>query len=207
MPPVELTVGKVVRVNDGNDSNVDREMVMEATKDYEQKFYNTAIPRDLVGFDAPVVLTINPAKMTDTEFYKLGDELPTNLMFVRIRTNTWNLEKVVKPAVEYYTERKHPVAVVLTFMAYYEINNRRSIPKAHTNNYKFGKRTLNSYDRITTGAWRKIMDMFKDNYWVYSCSRIEGELGITMCHRCGNCLREYFYTMARIEKFKGQEKV
>ena len=202
--PMEDSLDRVIRVNDGNDSNHQRELVIEMTKDYPMKFYNTAILDDLEGFDAPVVLTINPGKYTDNHWDKL-DPIPKNLMFVRIRTNMWNINNVVRPAVKYYTEKEVPV--VLTFMAYYQEGDempddikiqsfryKRRLEQA----YVFRKRTLNSYWAITTVAWEFIMEKFKRNHWLYSCSKIEGELGTYKCHRCGNCLREYFYTMEKL---------
>ncbi len=207
MLPVEDSIGRVIRVNDGNDSNHQRELVMEMTKDYTMKFYNTCVPEIFQLNDAPVVLTINPGNMTDTKWHRLA-LIPKNLMFVRIRTNMWNLNTVVIPAVKYYTEKEVPV--VLTFMAYYQKGDE--IPddiKIKSFRYKrrleqtyvFRKRTLNSYWAITTIAWEFIMEKFKHNHWLYSCSKIEGELGTYKCHRCGNCLREYFYTM---EKFRNE---
>jgi hypothetical protein len=219
--------GLIVRVNDLNDSNYQRELVMEATKIYERKFYNTAIPKDLEGFGDPVVLTINPAKRTDKSFYKL-DPIPKNLMFVRVRINTWNLD-LVDEAIKYYATRSVPV--ILTFMAYY---NGMGIPEDHRKNYVFRKRTLNSYNAIRTDAWRRLMEReiefegrdlikigivnrmggngelkkieedekvkvrYENLYLVHSCGGVEGEMGKTSCKNCGNCLREYFATMERL---------
>ena len=107
-------------------------------------------------------------------------------MFVRIRTNTWNLNLVDK-VVAHYSERKVPV--VLTFMAYYG----ETIPEEHQHNYTFRKRTLNSYWVITQGAWDNIMARYS-NSLVYACGKDANTHG---CKYCGNCLREYFATMAR----------
>jgi len=195
MPDIRDVVlyNRVVRVNDGNDSNVNRALVISETKHFRMKFYNTSIPKDLGEFDAPVVLTINPGKMTDIKWYKF-DVIPKNLMFVRIRTNMWNIFNVVEPTIKYYTEREVPV--VLTFMAYYDTQD--NIPEKSRHNYEFRKRTLNSYNAITTNAWEIVMSLFKYNKYVYSCGKIEGEKGDTHCKFCGNCLREYFSTMERI---------
>jgi len=190
IPPTSRHEGRVVRVNDGNDSNVNRKATMEMAQQFTMKFYNTAIPEHLDTFDAPVVLTINPGKMTDEQFHHINP-VPGNLMFVRFRTNTWNLE-LCSRAVDYYSELDTPV--VLTFMAYFDGN----ILKGHENNYIFRKRTLNSYNAITTDAWEKVMFQYKYNKWVYSCGKIEGEKGTTACKHCGNCLREYFTTMERM---------
>lgn len=200
MPSVEQTIGRVVRVNDGNDSNVYRHIVKDAVKFYPLKFFNTSIPTDLEFFEDPVVLTLNPAEMTDKEFYKLSP-IPKNLMFVRIRANMWNLVDVIIPAVSYYAQKKVPV--VLTFMAYYEDEEDKfpkDIPIKYKSFYKYRKRTTNKYYAITTLGWELIMREFKYNKWVHSCGKIEGKRGDTHCRFCGNCLREYFATMERIRK-------
>lgn len=193
MPSFQDAIGRVVRVNDGNDSNIQQTLVRESTQKYQFKFFNTSIPRDLDCFDAPIVLTINPGFHTDKKWYKL-EVIPKNLMFVRIRTNLWNMLDIVIPAVEYYSEREVPV--VLTFMAYYDTADK--VQELFKEWYKFRKRTLNSYHAITTEGWEIIMNAFKYNKWVYSCGKIEGEKGDTHCRFCGNCLREYFATKERM---------
>lgn len=193
MVPVELARTHVVRVNDGNDSNVNRNLVIESTREYPNKFYNTAIPKSLGLFDAPVVLTLNPGKDTDQTFHKL-DPAPPNLMFVRFRTNMWNLP-LLDEAVKWYSELGIPT--ILTFMAYYA----ESIPADYRDFYTYRKRTLNSYWAITTNAWRTVMDRYKGTVyekWVYSCSKVEGEDGTSLCKFCGNCLREYYNTKERM---------
>jgi len=184
---------QIVRINDGNDSNVDYDTVVMRTHQYRHKFYNTAIP-NLERFDSPVVLTVNPGEMTDIRFHKI-DIPPKTLMFVRFRTNTWNTE-LGEECVRYYTSRDIPV--VLTFMAYFN----EKIPEGHEGAYVYRKRTLNSYWAITTSAWHMIMEKYKNNKWVYSCGKIEGELGDTHCRFCGNCLREYFATRVRMAESK-----
>jgi len=189
MPTLEQVGHRVVRVNDGNDSSVNMHLVMKDVSHFPQKFYNTAIPLFLDKFDAPVVLTVNPGEMTDSEAYYVVP--PKNLMFVRVRTNTWNLH-LVDMVVSYYGILGVPI--ILTFMAYFT----QTIPARHKRNYTFRKRTLNSYWAITTKAWERVMSRYKFNKWVYSCGKMEGALGTTACRHCGNCLREYFVTMDRL---------
>lgn len=191
MPSVDEAKNMIVRVNDGNDSNHKREDVIEAMKPYPMKFYNTSMPKHLEDFDAPVVLTVNPGKKTDKSAALL-ESIPENLMFVRIRVNTWNLD-LVDEVVEHYA--KADIPIVLTFMAYY----KGDIPEGHKDNYVYRTRTMNSYYAITTDAWESIMSRYKYNKWVYSCGKIEGEKGITSCRHCGNCLREYFASIQRME--------
>ena len=188
--PATIRQFQVVRVNDGNDSNIDRSEVLRRTSIYPMKFFNTSIP-ELRHFQDPVVLTINPGEMTDKDFHRVWTE---NLMFVRFRANLWNLE-LAKTAVQYYADREVPI--VMTFMAYF----KDSVRASHAHYYVYTKRTLNSYWVITTSAWRKFMATWEgspNEKWVYSCSKIEGELGVHACRHCGNCLREYFATMERL---------
>jgi hypothetical protein len=188
--PDEVKPWQIVRVNDGNDSNHQRGEVIKATRRFPLRFYNTSRPWDLAGFREPVVLTVNPAGMTDREFHRLVEGIPRNLMFVRIRTNVWNLNDVVEPAVEYYTSQDVPV--VLTFMAYHSENGVKL--KQY---YEYRKRTSNPYWAIKTDAWRDTMWRYKDNPLVYSCGR-EGLT--TACERCGNCVREFMRTKERLNQ-------
>ena len=197
IPSVELSEHRIVRMNDGNDSNVERELVENTAQKYRDYFFNTAIPTEINNFSGPVVLTVNPADMTDEKFYvtsdlyestKERDDPPDNLMYVRIRVNTWNLNDVVIPAVKHYTSRG--VAVVLTFMAYYT----ETIPELHKEKYSWKKRTLNSYWVLNLDEQDKIMNMFKMNPLVYPC----GVKGQHACSYCGNCIREYFNCTERM---------
>lgn len=190
MPTLEMAEGRIVRVNDGNDSNAEREKAIEATKDYKFKFYNTSINKDIDKFPGPVVLTLNPGGITDTDWH-IVNPIPVNLMFVRVRTHMGNLA-LVDWVVGYYTNLKVPV--VLTFMAYYN----QDVREGYEQYYVYRKRTTNSYYAITTDAWREVMERYRDNPYVYSCGKIEGERGMTGCARCGNCVREFFVTRERM---------
>lgn len=181
---------RIVRVNDGNDSNVEPELVNEVSKVFPFKFYNTSIATKKQNPKVPYVLTVNPDPITETYFTHL-DPIPKNLMFVRARVNMWNLD-LIDLIVAYYTERNVPV--ILTFMAYFTTK----IPKPYEHYYIFRKRTLNDYWAITTEAWELVMNRYKHNKWVHSCGT-DGEKGDTHCRFCGNCIREYFATLDRME--------
>ena len=188
LPPCNIADGLIVRVNDGNDSNIDRRLVVEDTACYKDRFFNTAIPHDLEEFPAPVVLTVNPGAMTDTDACLL-DPIPDNLMFVRFRANTWNVELLHKTIVHYTHQR---VPVVVTFMAYYT----EPIHPEHEHHYEYKQRTLNVYHTITQRAWNKVMVVFLDNPYVYSCGK---DAATFSCSRCGNCVREYMVTKERLQ--------
>jgi hypothetical protein len=174
IPPIDLSNDRIVRVNDGNDSNVDRDIVESSTQQFKDRFYNTSIPKDLGNFSAPVVLTINPSLKTDKSFHKL-------------KTIPDNLDNVVKPAIEYYTSKG--VAVVLTFMAYYSSD----VPDEHKKNYIWKKRTINSYWCIKKTEMDKIMKNFRKNPFVYTCCERH-----STCSFCGNCIREYYNAKERL---------
>ncbi len=191
VPSYSKTLNRVVRVNDGNDSSMELKEVLRRSSIYQHLFFNTIFKEKLDEFPAPVVLTLNPGPMTNENFHKINKKAGKNLMFVRFRVNTWNLDLLGK-ALKFYKDREFPV--ILTFMAYHKID---SIKEGHRENYISRTRTKNEYFAITTEAWRKIMAPYEGELLIYSCGKIEGEKGDTHCRYCGNCLREYFATRER----------
>jgi hypothetical protein len=206
IPSKRLCENRVVRVNDGNDSYfLSPVEIAHIIQTFPMCFFNTSVPKDLWKYQGenqaghfvhiPYVLTVNPGIDTDKKFTKL-DGKNLSLMFVRFRTNTWNLS-LAKECVKYYSEREIPI--ILTFMAYF--TELEAIPEDHLKNYVYRKRTSNEYYAITTEAWRNVMKNFEDNKWVHSCGKIEGEKGDTRCRFCGNCLREYFSAKERMTQW------
>jgi len=179
MPSQLQADGKVVRINDGNDSNVRTKDWIIDTDKYPMKFFNTAIPDELEKFNPdPVVLTVNPMHMTDNDAHLI--DCPENLMFVRFRANMWN-RSLASKVVDHYSICEVPI--VMTFMAYF--NKPLEIQNRFYDFYTYRKRTLNSYHAITTNGWETFMEPFRYNKWVYSCGKIEGEKGTTACRHCG----------------------
>jgi len=179
----EVKEGVVYRINDGNDSSIDIDDVLEVSAKYPMKFYNTSFLTVIDSFDAPVVLTINPDEMTDKSFHKCESN---NLMFVRFRCNTWNFRSLGTRAIMWYVEREVPV--VLTFMAYH---SRDNIPEMHREKYIRAKRTINDYWVIRNREWKLIMDNCRAmsfGKYIYSC----GTSDVHECKFCGNCLQHYF---------------
>lgn len=187
IPPIEECIGRIVRINDGNDSNNDIDTVLkyaymlaETRVDF---FFNTSIPLDLERLPGPVVLTVNPGKLTD-EMYWILDKIPRNLMFVRVRVNTWN-RKVVNNAIHFYTSKDIPV--VLTFMRYYIDADK--IPIDHRGAYIEKKHVMNTYQVITPIACKLIVQRYEDNPLVLQC----GREGISSaCSLCGTCIGLYY---------------
>jgi hypothetical protein len=172
-------------MNDANDSYNDWPLVVSVAVAYDDAFLNTSFIELFKDVSTiPVVLTVNPGKMTDVDFHKLNP-IPDNLMMVRVRVNTWNLENaLVDAAVEYYTERG--VEVVLTWLAFYET----PIPALHKDFYEFRKHILNDYWCIKSEIHAEV----EHNPLVYTCGR-----GATsLCKDCGNCLRNYYKTKERL---------
>jgi len=143
MPNVEeLEENDIVRINSGHDSNLEKELVIKETEKYNNKFFNTSIPK--FDFPGPVVFTAN--REEEKSSYVLKDkEIPKNLMFVRLRVSNTNLKHIDK-AVEYWTNKKIPV--VLTFMAYYTsepISNGLELGLSSKECYSYRKRVVHSY--------------------------------------------------------------
>ena len=182
LPDPEFANNFVVRMNDGNDSNVDKKIVVETASKYRDVFFNTSFANSY--FPNPVVVTINPAELTDIGFHKLTGDL-TNVMFVRFRINMWNIE-LAKEAVEYYN--KLDIPVVFTFMAYYT----EEIPEEHKDKYIWMKRHINSYYVLKSEYVKEIKETFKYKK-VYFC-------GAQKCKDCGRCLTEYFNTKRKMYK-------
>jgi hypothetical protein len=186
VPSKEIANGRIIRINDGNDSNNQRKLVEKVAKKYKDYFYNTSMYYKLEEFNAPVVLTINPAELTDTDFKRVNP-IPKNLMFIRYRTNMWNVH-ILDEVIKFYTKKEVPV--IITFMAYYT----ETIPKEHQQYYEWKKRTLNSYWCLKKEAAKAIMSSYEENPYVYSC----GIKGQYFCKFCGNCIREYYNTKERM---------
>jgi len=181
MPPVEETKKLLVRINSGGDSCVNMDEVIALTSCYGDKFYNTSLPNTLPNIDygkfpGPVVFTCN-GRDIDHDFYRLEDL--SNVMFVRVKVNSWNYDLVDK-AVRYYTSREVPV--VLTCMRYYtESLVARKV------DYEWRKHILNSYWILKDRIWREIWLRYRDNGLVFSCASPRSSL----CKDCHNCYTLY----------------
>ena len=205
VPTPEEVGDGIVRMNCGNDSNNQRNLVIEAAKKYQRFFFNTSIPR--YDFPGPVVLTANP-KEEDWDHYVQPDyrgggdsegfggawHTPAlNLMFVRLRTSATNLPLIDK-AVYRWTEAKVPV--VITFMAYYDHvpTVLEQVARPWRSCYKWKVRHINSYHCPTKTFMRYVMSRYRDNRLVSMCGSIES----SYCRPCRNCETHYLQTMKRL---------
>ncbi len=192
----------IVRMNCGHDSNIEREKVIEAAKHYNNVFFNTSIPN--FNFPGPVVFTANsneedPAALIDAQDIH-------NLMFIRLRVSATNLE-FIRRAVEHFTTE--PIPVVLTFMAYYNMEPPGCTPAYQepdlfmwgtTPGYIWKKRHINSYWCPTPAFMRRTL---KD------IQKIGGRL-VTMCgtpdspwcRDCRNCETYYWQTKKYLDEIQ-----
>jgi hypothetical protein len=197
IPTMEEALNKIVRVNSGNDSNVQRDLVIAATKDYPRKFYNTSVPR--LGFGAPVVLTIN-GRDTDETFYLPSDVKGNldDLMFVRFRVNTWNLELCDEAVKAWCAGEKIPL--VLTTMRYHRLD---SVKKPE--DYSYHKHILNDYYSLTSSALRGVFSRYRNENLVYYCGNTITES--TMCSDCKVCDITFDKALLRVEANRVKSKV
>ncbi|MDD3102377.1 MAG: hypothetical protein PHE59_04515 [Patescibacteria group bacterium] len=176
IPTKKEAIFKLVRVNSGHDSNIQRELVIRKTKDFPNKFYNTSIPK--FDFPGPVVFTCNGHKLI------LVDSPPPNIMFVRFRLATNNLEEADE-AVKYYWV-KHQIPVVMTFMRYY---NKENVPDLKK--YKLNKHILNHCYVLKPEFMIEIMSRWNKMNPPILGVRMCGTPYSSFCADCRNC--EFLY--------------
>jgi hypothetical protein len=174
IPSLEEAEGKIVRVNSGHDSNIDRELVIEKTAQYGEKFYNTSIPR--FDFPGPVVFTCN-GQGNDRWFIAVShpDDIE-RLMYVRVRACTWNLP-LVQRVIDHY--KTYGVMVVVTTMRY---RTQNAIPEHHRQWYESKRSVINQWFCLNKEGWEKISKLVEDNV-VRTCGSYQSSL----CKDCGNC--------------------
>ena len=177
MPTVEEVGDSIMRVNCGHDSNIEREKVIKETEIYSKRFFNTSIPE--FDFPAPVVFTANPQE----EESAMKINRPNNLMFIRLRVSSTNLQ-FIKAAVYYYCTRHVPI--VLTFMAYYD--------KKPDDNYTYQVRHVNSYWCPEPHFVRHVVSDMKQigGRAVSACGQ--------WCWDCRNCETYYYQTIKHMRE-------
>ena len=198
VPTPEEVGDGIVRMNCGNDSNNNRDLVIDTALKYGRFFFNTSIPN--YDFPGPVVLTANPREEDESKYawpiwhrerwYSPAD----NLMFVRLRTSATNLHLVDK-AVTAWTAADVPV--VITFMAYYDREPNVPADLLATLRepcYEWRKRHINSYHCPTKAFMRWVMARYKSNRLVSMC----GSIDTPYCRACRNCETHYLQTMKRL---------
>jgi len=183
--PEEVGNDGIVRMNCGNDSNNQRDLVIETARKYRRFFFNTSIPR--YDFPGPVVLTANPKEeepCSAMPIWQCGDwySPASNLMFVRLRTSATNIYLVDQAAAAWTAAQ---VPVVITMMAYYDrepevpVTVRAAVGKC----YEWRTRHINSYYCPTKPFMRWVMDRYRHNHLVSMC----GGLNSAYCRDCRNC--------------------
>jgi len=190
VPTVEEVGDRIVRVNSGHDSNIEKGLVLKTTEKYEKKFYNTSIAN--FGFPGPVIFTANPKEDKGfTACYPDTNKYFHKLMAVRFRVDTWNLY-ICDECVKHYTARGIPV--LLTFMRYplYE----QVVDIQH---YEFHKHIINSYYCIKEEAFNKIVARYADNKLVQVCGK---KYGNSYCKNCGYCQENYERAMGKKKEGK-----
>jgi len=197
IPTPEEVGDGIVRMNCGNDSNNQRDLVIETAKQYQRYFFNTSIAK--FDFPGPVVLTANPKEEDHNHYHyplwhgDFGWYAPArNLMFVRLRVSPTNLELVAKAAAA-WTQAQVPV--VLTFMAYY--THEPEIPANVTVEgpcYEWKVRHINSYWCPTPAFIRYVLNQHASNRLVSYCGSLEG----SYCRLCRNCETHYIQTCKRL---------
>ncbi len=171
---------KIVRMNDGNDSAVNKHLVTGVATLYDDVFFNTSGPD--INFPGPVVLT---ELARDNALWLMDKRAVQRLMFVRVLVCAWEMPHVDR-VIRHYTDNGIPV--VLTFMRYHQI---ASIPMHYQLQYTRKKHVSNEYWDISRKAWDVCVARAKhashDPDLVQTC----GTPDSSACYQCGNCVRYY----------------
>jgi hypothetical protein len=194
VPTPEEVGDGIVRMNCGNDSNNQRDLVIATAQQYRNFFFNTSVPA--LDFPGPVVLTANQQEESPAWCPIWADQVPLNVMFIRLRVSGTNLEHI-DAAVRHWTTGGLPV--VLTFMAYYD---RKPTVSVEVQNdiggpdecYEWRVRHINSYYCPTKLFMRYVMSRYRDNRLVSMCGSIES----SYCRACRNCETHYLQAMKRL---------
>jgi len=210
IPKPEDVKDKIVRVNCGHDSNVDRQRVIDQAVKYKQYFFNTSLPN--LNFPGPVVLTLNGRDELDILTPGKVHGHLTNLMFVRLRISTQNFEYVRlanDDSIFQWVDLGIPV--ILTFTSFYTRTPPFcTVNKEKTTAWRKGKalyewkvRTLNEYWCPTSEF---MLDVWSSLTAVYGCLiNMCGTPQSGKCVDCKNCETYYWQTKKRLE-FLGDEK-
>jgi len=195
MPTLREVGRRIVRVNDGHDSNYQYRKVIDETKQYPRKFYNTSIPH--LYFPAPVVLTINPGGDTDRKWEKIEDP-PKNLMAVRFRANLWNVP-MLREAIDHYGSRKVPI--LITVMTYGDVSD---INESFESFYDYKKHVLNSYYCLSRVGldllWGCVVPDPPLSDYVDLCGNAELWGEKYSCADCRNCEKLYWKAIGGIRE-------
>ena len=183
LPTVNEVGDRIVRVNSGHDSNLEREKVLAATAQYPHRFYNTNMP--MFDFPAPVVFTCNGRE-------PLFVDVPANVMAVRVRCNSWGLLEQEQLILHYSAQG---VPVVVTWMRY---AFDAAIPALHRVFYEKGKHVTNEYWMVTSLLWRAVAAYFAGKGVRYC-----GTPWSSACADCRNC--EFLYWDC-VRRMKGSER-
>lgn len=189
LPSLKEVGNKLVRINSGNDSNNKKKLVIESTKQYPKKFYNTSIPD--FDFPAPVVFTCN-GRDTDISALIVVKNLG-NVMMVRFRTDMWNTN-LLDEVIMYYVWGHH-VPITITFMRYFHLD---SIPSKFREYYEFSLSILNEYYMLKREFKKDILDRYSGyGKMVDMC----GTLDSNACMSCKRCQWAY-ERLVNSEKWK-----
>ncbi len=188
IPEPRDVAGGIVRMNSGHDSNLEKPLVLETAKLYEDVFFNTSIPN--YDFPGPVILTANPNEESYAQRPPI--KIPPNVMFVRLRTSTSNLDSALKVATE-WTGRNVPI--VLTFMRY---RTRKCVPGGYRDLYENKLYIEHEWWVSTKKFWVLVLSnsVFQNNRLIQTCGSYES----SMCCDCGLCECYYRITKKRLEE-------
>jgi hypothetical protein len=175
IPTDDEAEGKIVRVCSGNDANNNRELVIDVTKHYPNKFYCTSQP--FFDFPGPVQYTCNPNEEAPPTL--TGYDARHRIHSVRFRFTPWHLNYLRNAISWYCTVLQLPL--ILSPMRYYDLED---IPVDWRPQYTLKKHILNSYYMFNHET--EMRSWPYSSRFVFVCSGL--------CRDCLQCVRFYQQT-------------
>ena len=188
IPTTDEFQGKLIRVNDGHDANIERDNVLRKTwamlrLGARAAFMNTSIPRFNFptegGGRFPVVFTANGRY----PIFARGDL--GALMAARVRFDSWGWGAAIA-LVQYYAARGVPI--LLTPMRYPAEATDAMPPDEQARNYCFRKHVKNEYWCMVESRQREMAGLLGKQFGARAPVLLCGDgKDDCLCKNCGHC--------------------
>ena len=196
--------GLIVRMNAEHDSGIEKPLVLETARPYNDLFYNTAT-HDM-DFPRPVVVTINHQEYSPS-LTNPDRRYLDRVMFARVRLSPGCFERATIAASRWMAAA---IPIMITPMAFYSLvaleedKERASFDsRLDGMEYKFKKRHVHECWQLDQKSLRNLVHLFiyqmcdhskGSNGCIYLCGTYES----LQCEDCNLCEHFYYAAKARM---------
>ena len=186
-PTPEEVGDDIVRMNCGNDTNINRALVIETAKRYKHAFFNTSV-RGKLDFPGPVVLTANPKEEEQALVAELRRRSAPQ-PHVHPPPRVQHQPPLHRPGRAMVDQRRHSRRADLHVLLRPRARGARSSGRrpSAARATSGSVRHINSYWCPTKDFMRYVMKRYEDNRLVSMC----GSIDVGYCRACRNCETYY----------------